>query len=114
MTKGVPTNKNKMSLKTYYGMLSLERTFMVTVPTATEQGCSNFRVEDFKRLVADIYPSPPQEKHPREESEKEAFGQLVMGTSLKWVRMWEQLQGGVGGDYYQNTWYDCVKFLNNQ
>jgi hypothetical protein len=38
MTKGVPRSKNTVSLKTYYGMLPLERTFMVTVPTDTEQG----------------------------------------------------------------------------
>ena len=63
-TKGEPGNKNKMSLKTYYGILSPERTFMATVPTATEQGCSHFRVEDFKRTVADICPSLPQEKRP--------------------------------------------------
>lgn len=50
MTKGVPRNQNKVSLKTDYGILPLERTFMATVPTATEHRGSTFRVEDFKRL----------------------------------------------------------------
>lgn len=73
MTKGVPRNKNKMSLKTYYGMLPLERTFMATVPTATEQGCSNFRVEGFKRLWQTFTHLYLRKKVPGKHLEKESL-----------------------------------------
>lgn len=68
-----------MSLKTYYGILSPERTFMATVPTATEQGCSHFRVEDFKGLWQTFTHLYLRKNVPGKHPEKEAFQTVSNG-----------------------------------